>query len=86
MSKEKVCRAANKIQGPGISPGYSASGLQLLLLENRRKIEPKKTPRCFIPCLVFAFTQQLEILVTALCMAWVATSVVVNFLKKLLQL
>jgi len=33
---------------------------------NRRKIEPKETPSCLIPYLLFVFTWQLKILVTTL--------------------
>ena len=32
----------------------------------RRKIRPKEIPSCYIPCLLVAFTQQLEILETSL--------------------
>ena len=39
---------------------------QLLLLENRRKIEPKEIPSHLIPHLLVVFTRQLEILVTTL--------------------
>ena len=52
--------------GPGISPGYYECGPGLLLLENRRKLEPKETPRCLIPRLLVVFTQKLEILATTL--------------------
>ena len=42
-------------------------GPWLLSNENRRKIEPKETLSCLIPCLLVVFTQQLlEILVTTL--------------------
>ena len=41
-------------------------GLQLLLLESRRNIEPKEIPSCLIPCLLVVFTWELEILVTTL--------------------
>ena len=34
--------------------------------KNRRKIEPKETPSCLIPCLCVVLTWQLEILVTTL--------------------
>ena len=44
------------------------SGPQLLLLENRRKIEPKEIPSRLIPRLLVVFTRQLEILVTTLIM------------------
>ena len=39
---------------------------RLLLLENRRKIEPKEIPSHLIPRLLVVFTWQLEILVTTL--------------------
>ena len=57
-------RAVIKIWGPGISPSYFY-----------RKIEPKQIPSCLIPHLLVVFTQQLEILVTALqndkkCQYW----------------
>ena len=44
-----------------ISPGYYECGPRLLFLENRRKIEAKEIPSCFIPCLLVVFTWQLEI-------------------------
>ena len=55
-----------KSRWPGISPGYYECGPQLLLLENRRKLEPKEIPSCFTPRLLVVFTWQLEILVTTL--------------------
>ena len=54
---EMKSRAILKSQGPGIFPGYYECDRQLLLLENRRKLEPKDIP---------VFTRQLEILVTTL--------------------
>ena len=57
-------RAVIKSRGP--SPAYYECGPGLLLLENRRKLEPKETPRCLIPRLLVVFTQQLEILATTL--------------------
>ena len=54
---------------PGISPGYYKHGPWLLSKENRRKIEPKETPSCLIPCLLVVFTWQLEILVTTLVLS-----------------
>ena len=63
-----TCRAVIKSQGLGISSSYYECAPQLLLLENRRKIEPKKIPSYLIPCLLVVFTQQLEILVTTLHM------------------
>ena len=38
----------------------------LLLMENKRKLEPKETQRCLIPRLLLVFTRQLEILTTTL--------------------
>ena len=55
-------RAVIKSQGPGISLSYYECGPWLLLLENRRKIEPKEIPRCLIPRLLVGFTRQLEII------------------------
>ena len=62
----KVSRAVIKSRMPAISPGYYECGPRLLLLENRRKIEPKEIPCCLIPRLLVVFTRQLEILVTTL--------------------
>ena len=59
-------RAVIKSRGPGISPSYYECGPGLLLLENRRKLEPKEAPRCLIPRLLVVFTRQLEILATTL--------------------
>ena len=59
-------RVVIKSWGPGIFPGYWESGPQLLLLKNRRKIEPKEIPSRLIPRLLVVFTRQLEILVTTL--------------------
>ena len=42
------------------------SGPQLLLLENRTKIERKEIPSRLIPRLLVVFTRQLEIFVTTL--------------------
>ena len=61
-----VIRAVNKSRGPGISPGHYECDPRLLLLENRRELEPKDTPRCLIPRLLVVFTRQLEILTTTL--------------------
>ena len=47
-------RAVIKSQGP--SPAYYECGPGLLLLENRRKLEPKETPRCLIPRLLVVFS------------------------------
>ena len=59
-------RVVIKSRGLGIFPGYKESGPQLLLLENRRKIEPKEIPSRLIPHLLVVFARQLEILVTTL--------------------
>ena len=61
-----VCRAVIKRRGGGIFPGCYERGPRLLSQENRRKIGPKEIPSCYIPCLLVAFTQQLEILVKSL--------------------
>jgi len=61
-----MTRAVIKSRGTGIFPGYYECGPGLLLLENRRKLEPKETPRCLIPRLLVVFAQQLEILATTL--------------------
>ena len=61
-----VFRAVIKSWGPGFSPGYYECGPRLLLLENRRKKEPKEIPSCLIPRLLVLFTRQLEILVATL--------------------
>ena len=55
-----------KSRGLGIFPGYYECDPLLLLLANRRKIEPKEIPSCLIPCLLVVFSWQLEILVTTL--------------------
>ena len=39
-----------KSRGPGISPGYYECGHWVLLLKNRRKIEPNEIHSCLIPC------------------------------------
>ena len=62
-------RVVIKSRGPGIFPGYYESRPQLLLLENRRKIEQQEKPRHLIPRLPVVFTRQLEILVTTLTVA-----------------
>ena len=64
--KNTLNRAVIRSQGPGISLGQYECGPWLLLLENRRKIEPKEIPSCLIPHLLVVFTRQLEILVTSL--------------------
>ena len=62
-------RAVINSWGAGISPGYYECGPRLLLLKNKRKIEPKEIPCCLIPRLLVVFTRQLEILVTTLSKA-----------------
>ena len=52
--------------GRGFSPATKRVAPWLLLLENRRKIEPKEIPSRLIPRLLVVFTRQLEILVTTL--------------------
>ena len=64
------CRAVIKSQGPGISPGYYECGRGLLLMENKRKLEPKETPWGLIPHLLVVFTRQLEILTTTLLLCF----------------
>ena len=59
-------KAVIKRQGPGIFPGEYECGPWLLLLENRRKIEPKEIPSCSIPPYLLYLPWQLEILVTTL--------------------
>ena len=70
MIFEQFSRAVIKRRGPEISPGYYEHGPGLLSKENKRKIEPKETPRCLIPHLLVVFTLQLEILVTTLSLVW----------------
>ena len=52
--------------GRGFSPATKRVAPRLLLLENRRKIEPKGIPSRLIPLLLVVFTRQLEILMTTL--------------------
>ena len=52
--------------GRGFSPATKRVAPQLLLVENRRKIEPKEIPSRLIPRLLVVFTRQLETLVTTL--------------------
>ena len=59
-------QAVIKSRGLGISPGYYKCGARLLLLENKRKIEPKDIRSCLIPCVLVVFIQQHKILVTTL--------------------
>ena len=52
-----------KSRGPGLSPDYYEFSPRLLLLENRRKMEPKEIPSCLIPYILVVFTEQPRILV-----------------------
>ena len=45
IKPDLIIRTVTKSRGPGIFPGYYACGPRLLLLENRRNIEPKEIPR-----------------------------------------
>ena len=45
IKPDLIIRTVIKSQGPRIFPGYYACGPRLLLLENRRNIEPKEIPR-----------------------------------------
>ena len=65
-NENRFSRAVIKRRGPGISPGYYEQDSRILSKENKRKIEPKEIPSCFIPRLLVIFTLQLEILVTTL--------------------
>ena len=47
---QTITGAVIKSRGP--SPAYYECGPGLLLSENRRKLEPKETPRCLIPRLL----------------------------------
>ena len=55
IKPDLIIRAVIKSWGPGIFPGYYGCGPQLLLLENRRNIEPKEFPRWLILCLIDVF-------------------------------
>ena len=57
---------SSRAGGQGFSPATKRVAPWLLLLENRRKIEPKEIPSRLIPRLLVVFTRQLEILVTTL--------------------
>ena len=60
---EVAIRVIIKSPGPGIFPGYYECGPRLLLLENRRKIEPNKIPSCLISpptCCVYPATWNLR--------------------------
>ena len=61
-----IFRAVIKRWGPGISPNYYEHVPWLLSSGNRKEIEPKGIPSCFIPSLlVVLFTWRLEIVVTS---------------------
>ena len=67
--RQNTCssRAVIKGPGPGIFHRCYECDPHLLLQENRRKIEPRKFPSCWIPCLLLvSSTCKLEILMTAL--------------------
>ena len=57
--------------GRGFPPATMSEAPRLLLMENRRKLEPKdeSQKRCLIPRLLVVFTRQLEILTTTLQVA-----------------
>ena len=57
----------------------------LLSEENRRKIEPKELPSCLIPRILAVFTQQLEILVTALHTGKLPHSIYLLFFQALVE-
>ena len=62
-----LCFAGLSLRGGG--RGFSSVALtwfRLLSWENRTKIGPKEILSCYIPCLLVAFTQQLEIFVKSL--------------------
>ena len=54
--------------GRGFPPATMSVALRLLLMENRRKLQPRdeSQERCLIPRLLVVFTRQLEILTTTL--------------------
>ena len=56
-------QAVMKSRGPVLSPDYYECSPRLLLLENRRKMEPKEIPSCLIPYILVVFTEQHRILV-----------------------
>ena len=67
MHKLDVCIISLSLQGQGchLEPG-AGDFPWLLLLENRRKIEPKEIPSHLILRQLVVFTRQLEISVTTL--------------------
>ena len=64
--KKQNTRLSLRARGRRFSPATKRSGPQLLLWENRRKVEPKEIPSGLIPRLLVVFMGQLEILVTTL--------------------
>ena len=61
-----LIRAVTKILGLGTFLGYYEHETPATFIGNKRKIEPKVLPCCAIPLLLNGYTQQLEILATAL--------------------
>ena len=59
--------------GQGFPPANKKVSPWLLSWENRREMEPKEISSCLIPDLFVVFTQQLEILVTALTLVTMNT-------------
>ena len=57
-------RAVIKRQGQGFSLSTMNVDSGYFQRKNRRKIEPKETCSCLIPCLCVLFTWQIEILTT----------------------
>ena len=58
-----IVRVVIESRGLGILSGYYECGPQLLLLENRRKIEPNKIPSCLISlptCCIYLATWNLS--------------------------
>ena len=62
----KDSRSVIKRRGPGISPATMNVAPSYFQRIDRRKIEPKKIPRCLIPSLLVVFPWQLDILVIPL--------------------
>ena len=64
--KKKWTGLSLRAGGWGFSLATKRVAPRLLLLDNRRKIEPKEIPSHLIPLLLVVLTRQLEILVTTL--------------------
>ena len=62
-----IFRAVIKRRGRGFPPAAMDVDPPLLSWENKRKIEPKETPSCFIPNLLVVFTSQLEVTSLVFC-------------------